>query len=95
MQTTNIHPKQERLEARVSPDQKALIQRAAALEGRSVTDFIVTSAQAAAHAAIQRYTILELSAQESATFVEALLYPNEPNEHLRAAAIRHAVLIGE
>ena len=37
--------KRERLEARVSPEQKALIERAARLEGRSVTDFLVRSAQ--------------------------------------------------
>lgn len=48
-------PRRERLEARISPEQKALLERAAALEGRSLTDFVVASAQAAAHETIRRY----------------------------------------
>ena len=95
MQTTNPQPKQERLEARVSPDLKALFQRAAALEGRSLTDFLVSSAQAAARATIHRHTLIELSARDSAAFVEALLHPEEPNDRLRSAASRHTALVGE
>jgi uncharacterized protein (DUF1778 family) len=95
MQTSNTRAKQERLEARVSPDQKALLQRAAALEGRSLTDFLVSSAQAAAHATIQRHTLVELSARESTAFVAALLLPGEPNDLLRSAASRHTVMIDE
>ncbi len=35
----------QRLEARVTAEQKALIERAAALQGRTVTDFVLTSVQ--------------------------------------------------
>ena len=35
----------ERLEARMTAEQKSLIERAAALQGRSVTDFVLTSVQ--------------------------------------------------
>ncbi len=38
----------ERLEARVSRETKALCQKAATLEGRSLTDFLVTSVVEAA-----------------------------------------------
>ncbi|MGH6959741.1 MAG: DUF1778 domain-containing protein, partial [Dongiaceae bacterium] len=38
----------ERLEARISRDQKTLFQRAAELQGRTLTDFVVSSAQDAA-----------------------------------------------
>lgn len=95
MPPVNSHPKQERLEARISPDVKVLLQRAAALEGRSVTDFVVASAQAAARATIERHTLVELSVRDCSSFVEALLSPEEPNDRLRAAANRHAGLIGE
>ena len=44
--------KEERLEARVTPEQKKLIARAAALRGFSVTEFVVASAQQAASEAI-------------------------------------------
>ena len=36
---------------------------------------------------------IELSAQDSAAFADALLHPSDPNERLRAAARRHAELI--
>ena len=50
-QAVRRHPrprKQERLEARVTPDQKRLIERAAELRGTTVTEFVVVSAQQAA-----------------------------------------------
>jgi len=40
--------KQQRLEARFTPNQKRLIERAAALRGTTVTEFVVASAQQAA-----------------------------------------------
>ncbi len=43
----------ERLEARVTAEQKNLIERAAALQGRCVTDFVLTSVQDAARRAIE------------------------------------------
>jgi hypothetical protein len=43
----------ERLEARVTTEQKALIERAAALQGRTVTDFVLTSVQDAARRALR------------------------------------------
>ena len=48
--------KQERLEARVTRQQKRLIERAAYLRGTSVTDFVVASAQQAATATISPRT---------------------------------------
>jgi uncharacterized protein (DUF1778 family) len=79
-------PKQERLEARITPEQKELLQQAAALEGTSLTDFVVRSAQRAAEQSIRDHAALLLSARESQAFVEALLNPPAPNAALRAAA---------
>jgi uncharacterized protein (DUF1778 family) len=95
MKTTTERPKQERIEARVSPEQKALIERAAALEGRTLTEFVLQSSRAAAQDAIERHERLTLTTRDSAAFVEALLTPVAPNESLRAAAARHRTLIGE
>ena len=87
--------RRERLEARISAEQKALLQRAAALEGRSITDFVVSSVQAAAAETIRRHEVLALTARDSAAFVEALLNPRAPNERLREAARRHQAVVGE
>lgn len=91
MATTPI--KSERLEARVTPEQKALFQRAADLAGRSLTDFIVSSLQAAAEEAVRTHHI-RLTAEESAAFAAALLDPPPPNARLRAALDRHHDLLG-
>jgi uncharacterized protein (DUF1778 family) len=80
---------QARLEARISPETKALMQKAADLEGRSLTDFVVSSAQAAAYQVIERHQTLKLTLEDSEAFVQALLSPPEPNDALRLAVVRY------
>jgi uncharacterized protein (DUF1778 family) len=87
--------RRERLEARISQEQKRLLERAAALEGRSLTDFVVASAQAAALETIQRHEVIALTARDSLDFAEALMQPPAPNARLRAEARRHRDLIAE
>lgn len=84
----------ERLEARITADQKALFMRAAELSGRSLSDFVMSAVQAAAEETIARHHLIALSARDSLYFAEALLSQDEPNEHLRAAARRHRSLVG-
>jgi uncharacterized protein (DUF1778 family) len=83
----------ERLEARVTAEQKAMFQRAADLEGRSLTDFVVSSLQVAAEETVRRHEVIKLSPEDSIAFVEALLNPPEPNAQLLEAARRHRTLI--
>jgi len=77
-----------RFDARLNEEQKTLIQRAADLEGRSMTDFVLHSAEAAAERTIEQRAMLILSARETEAFVDAILHPAEPGPVLRAAA-RH------
>jgi uncharacterized protein (DUF1778 family) len=79
-------PQQARIEARVSPEQKELFERAAAIEGVTLTDFAISSMQRAAARVVQEHTIMELSVHNQRAFVEALQNPPEPNEVLREAA---------
>jgi len=78
-----------RLEARVDPEIKALWQKAADLEGRTLTDFVIASVQAAACKVIEQHQILKLSVEDSEAFVNALLNPPKPNDALKAAALRY------
>ncbi|MCW5706919.1 DUF1778 domain-containing protein [Shinella sp.] len=73
----------ERLEARVTSDQKKLIEHAAALQGRTVTDFVLTSVQEAARRAIEDHQILDLSLRDSQAFAQALMNPQPVNDRLR------------
>ncbi len=82
-----------RFEARLSPDVLAVIKRAAELQGRSVSDFIVASAQEIAQRTIEDTSIIRLSIEDQRRFVDLLINPPEPNPALQRAAKAHAELI--
>jgi uncharacterized protein (DUF1778 family) len=84
----------QRLETRVTAEQKTLIERAAALQGRTVTDFVLTSVQDAARRAIEEHQQLELSVRDSEAFVEALLNPRPVNDRLRDTIRRYRETTG-
>lgn len=75
-----------RLEARITPEQKAVLQQAAVLSGRTLSEFVVASAQEAAARVIQDHEAIRLSRAEQIAFVTALLDPPPPGERLRQAA---------
>jgi len=75
-----------RFDARLNEGQKVLIQKAADLEGRTMTDFVLRSAEAAAERTLQDRVMLLLSARETEVFVEAILNPAKPGHVLRTAA---------
>ncbi len=78
-----------RLEARISPDTKALLQKAADLEGRTLTDFVIASVQREAYRVIEQHQRLKLNIEDSEAFADALINPPEPNRSLKVAALRH------
>lgn len=81
-----VRSKVYRFDARLDQDQKTLIQRAADLEGRTMTDFVLHSAKVAAERTIQERAMTILSARDTEAFVNAILSPPEPGPVLRAAA---------
>lgn len=81
-----LSSKTYRFDARLSEEQKLLIQRAADLEGRTMTDFVLHSAEAAAERTVQRRAMLVLTVRETEAFVDALLNPPAPGPVLRKAA---------
>ena len=78
-----------RLEARITQETKALVQKAADLEGRTLTDFVIASVQAAACKVIEQHQTLKLSLEDSEAFVDAVLNPTEPNEAMKALVLRY------
>lgn len=87
--------KVDRLEARLSPDTKALFQEAATLQGRSLTDFVVNSALEAARRTVRQNELVELSRRDRMAFVEALLNPPLPHDRLQKAMQRHRQTVAE
>jgi uncharacterized protein (DUF1778 family) len=83
-----------RFDARLNEYQKLLIQRAADIEGRTMTDFVLHSAEAAAEKTIQKRDILVLSARDSKLFVDAILNPKGPGPVMRKAAKEYLEKMG-
>jgi len=92
MKTHESKPKSSRsarLEARITLEQKELLSRAAALLGRSLTDFVVTSAYETAARTVREHEAMVLSNRDRKIFVKALLNPPTPGARLRKAARRY------
>jgi uncharacterized protein (DUF1778 family) len=85
----------ERAEARLLPEQKKRIERAASIKGLSLSDFIVQHADEAAARIIQMHTSWTLEEQDLEVFVQALLDPPEPNARMKAAARRYKERAGK
>lgn len=86
---TRTKPRFARLEARISPDQKKLLVKAAALEGRSLTDFVVGSAVQEAKRIVHENEIIVLTERDREVFVAELLNPTPPNKALIKAMKAH------
>jgi uncharacterized protein (DUF1778 family) len=84
-----------RLEARITPEALSVVRRAAELQGRSVSDFVVAAAQDAANRTIEETLIVRLSIEDQRAFAEAILNPPPPSAALIRAARAHRSLIRE
>ncbi len=82
-----------RLEARISAELHATLKRAAQLQDRTVTDFVIAAVQEAAHRAIQSAGIVRLSMKDQERFARALIAPPKPNAALKRAFARQRKLI--
>jgi uncharacterized protein (DUF1778 family) len=72
--------KQGRFNARLSEEQKAILQRAADLQGMSLSDFVLSSAHEEAMRIIEAHEVIRLSQRDSAAFLAALEIPPVADE---------------
>lgn len=85
-----------RLVARVTEEDKALLERAAGLEGCSVAVFVVSHVRAAAEEIVRRHDTVKLNQAESRRFVNALLAaPKAPTKRMRSALELHRKTVTE
>jgi uncharacterized protein (DUF1778 family) len=83
---TNRLKKDARLEARVTVEQKQLMERAAGLRGQNLTEFIVAVLSEAATQIIKDGELIELTDRDRQAFAEALLNPAPPSDRACADA---------
>jgi len=89
------HGRTARIEARIAPDALAIVRRAAEIQGRSVSDFVVAAAQEAARKTVAEVEVIQLSREAQEQFISLLLNPPRPSEALMRALDRHRSLIVE
>ena len=82
-----------RFEARMEPELHAMIKRAAGIQNRSMSDFVISAARDAAQRAIEEAEIIRLSRVDQQRFVDALLSPPEPNDVLKRVMACHDELV--
>jgi uncharacterized protein (DUF1778 family) len=83
-----------RLEARLPVDVMVRLKRAAEIQGRTLTDFVVAAADEAACRAIEQTEVIRLSLDGQRQIADAILNPPEPTEALKKAARRYRELFG-
>jgi len=64
-----------RVEARIAPESLAVVRRAAELQGRSISDFLVAAALKDAYKTIEDAQIIRLSVEDQHRFADMLLNP--------------------
>jgi uncharacterized protein (DUF1778 family) len=87
-------PPPARLEARLPNDVLARLKRAAEIQGRTLTDFVVAAADEAACRAIEQTEIIRLSIEDQRQIAKAILNPPQPAPALKRAARRYRELFG-
>lgn len=82
-----------RLEGRISTELHAMLKRAAEVQGRSLTDFVVSAVQEAAQRAIEQGEVIRLSLADSERFAQALLSPPDPSPPLERVLVHRRKLL--
>ncbi len=90
---SNVTNTSARLEARISAELHAMLKRAAEIEGRTVTDYVIATMQAAARQTIDQAEIITLSLADQQAFARALLSPPEPAPAMERAFERRNKLL--
>jgi uncharacterized protein (DUF1778 family) len=87
------HVRSARIEARIAPEALAVVKRAAELQGRSISDFVVAAAEEAANKTIEEAHIIRLSIEDQQRFVDLLLNPPPLSSAMKRARKAHSRLI--
>ena len=86
--------KKERLDLRLAAEAKGQIEKAAALQGRSVSDFVVAAALTQAAEVIEQQMVLKLCLEDSSALADTFVYEPEPSKKAMEAAERYRKKMG-
>jgi uncharacterized protein (DUF1778 family) len=83
----------KRIEARISPDALSIVKRAAEIQGRSISDFVVAAAQDVAKRTVEEMQVIKLSLADQERFFDAILNPKPLTAAMKRAIKTHRALI--
>ena len=83
----------DRITARVPKSTRSIIERAAAIYGATINQFIVQAAVERANEVLQNMETIKLSTRDAKIFLDALANPPQPNEHLLDAVCAHSRMV--
>lgn len=84
-----------RLETRIAPETLNLAKSAAAMQGRSLSDFVAIAVREAAQRTIEDAQVIRLSLEGQRRFAELLTASTDPDPGLLKAVEAHRRLLGE
>ena len=82
MSSVRVPAESARINLRTSPEAKALIERAAAIMGSTVSSFMLQNAYEAARRLVAEQEVITLSDRDRDAFLAALENPPEPTQAL-------------
>lgn len=80
--------KKQRIDLRLTDDDKSIIEEAAAMSNQSITQFMVSSASERAVKVIEQHRRLVLNEESRNLVMDAISNPPAPNDKLKRAADR-------
>lgn len=80
--------KKQRIDLRLTDDDKSIIEEAAAMSNQSITQFMVSSASERAVKVIEQHRRLVLNEESWSLVMDAISNPPAPNDKLKRAADR-------
>lgn len=80
--------KKQRIDLRLTNDDKSIIEEAAAMTNQTITQFMVTSAAERAAEVIEQHRRVVLSEESWNRVMDAISNPQAPNDRLKRAARR-------
>lgn len=87
--------KKERLDVRLPAAAKYQIEKAAELQGRSVSDFVVAAALTQASQVIEQQMVVKLCLEDSMVLAQAFINEPKPNKKAVEAARRYRKKMGQ
>jgi uncharacterized protein (DUF1778 family) len=92
-QTKNNRLADDRITARVPHSTRTIIERAAAVYGATISQFVIQASVERANEVLHSMEMVKLSSRDAQIFIDALTKPPAPNKKLQEAVRAHKRLV--